>query len=338
MKKHLLCLILISCVFGFLPLRAIEQVTIDGVTYSLLSNKQAMVTNAEEEAQDIVVLAKVNYKDEDYTVTSIGPSGFFNCKSKSIILPSTITDIESTAFECCAVVNIEIPNSVETLGLKCFNSCYNLQSIVIPNSVKSIGARAFAESSKLSSAKISDAIKDIPTQCFWYCKNLEEITLPSNLETVGSSAFADCKKIKVIRLPETIKELRDNCFSYISALEEVYCSAIVPPSTDYASFRPYTNAFAGSPINNAKLHVPKNCKEIYSNTAVWQNFGTIIDDLENTTSITDIESGENAGIDYAEPFEVYNTQGQLVGDSLGEISNGLYIIRQGNKTVKKLVK
>lgn len=85
------------------------------------------------------------------------------------------------------------------------------------------------------------------------------------------------------------------------------------------------------------LHVPVGCKEIYASIRDW-NFGTIIDDLENTTSITDIESSENEGINYTAPFKVYNAQGQLVGDSLGELSNGLYIIRQGNKTEKKLVK
>ena len=85
------------------------------------------------------------------------------------------------------------------------------------------------------------------------------------------------------------------------------------------------------------LHVPVGCKENYASIPAW-DFGTIIDDLENTTSITDIESGENEGINYAEPFEVYNIQGQYVGTTLGELSRGLYIIRQGNKTEKKLVK
>lgn len=80
----------------------------------------------------------------------------------------------------------------------------------------------------------------------------------------------------------------------------------------------------------------------YSDIELFRDKGAdllIVDWVPDNASINNIKVGRTStSIDYNEPHEVYNAEGQLVGGSLGEVSNGLYIIRQGNKTVKKLVK
>ena len=80
----------------------------------------------------------------------------------------------------------------------------------------------------------------------------------------------------------------------------------------------------------------------YSDIELFRDKGAdllIVDWVPDNASINNTKVGRTStSIDYNEPHEVYNAEGQLVGGSLGEVSNGLYIIRQGNKTVKKLVK
>lgn len=44
------------------------------------------------------------------------------------------------------------------------------------------------------------------------------------------------------------------------------------------------------------------------------------------------------GIDYTQPYEVYNLSGVKVGDSKDGLAKGIYIVRQGNAAVKICVK
>ena len=49
-------------------------------------------------------------------------------------------------------------------------------------------------------------------------------------------------------------------------------------------------------------------------------------------------NGNNGKIDYAAPVEVYNLNGVRVADSVENLANGIYIIRQGSKVEKIAIK
>jgi len=76
----------------------------------------------------------------------------------SFTIPSSVTNIESSAFEdCTSLININIPNSVTSIGDYAFN-CENLTSITIPASVTSIGDYAFAGCDNLTSVTFQGTI------------------------------------------------------------------------------------------------------------------------------------------------------------------------------------
>ena len=57
--------------------------------------------------------------------------------------------------------------------------------------------------------------------------------------------------------------------------------------------------------------------------------------IEDVTADSGNESGD---IDFSAPVEIYNLQGVRVSDSVENLANGIYIIRQGNNFTKIVVK
>ena len=65
-------------------------------------------------------------------------------KSGSIIIPDSVTNIDSYAFrDCSSLTNITIPKSVTSIGSSAFWGCSSLKSITIPESVTDIGVEVF---------------------------------------------------------------------------------------------------------------------------------------------------------------------------------------------------
>ena len=89
-------------------------------------------------------------------VTSIWNDVFANTRSlQSIILPSTVTTIEQSAFSGSGITHIVLPSSLQSLGRSAFNNCNSLTEISIPADVESIGFMAFAHCSALLSITIN---------------------------------------------------------------------------------------------------------------------------------------------------------------------------------------
>ncbi len=79
-----------------------------------------------------------------FDVVEILPNGFSGAtRLQTVIIEKGITTIGHDAFNSCDIIQIEIPQSVTTIGSSAFYGCENLISIMIPNSIKTIGHSAF---------------------------------------------------------------------------------------------------------------------------------------------------------------------------------------------------
>lgn len=83
--------------------------------------------------------------------TSITTCEFYNFYDlASVTLPNTLETIESQAFVNTGLTEINIPETVTSIGNEAFYGCDKLTSITIPISVRSIGRDAFYECNSLT--------------------------------------------------------------------------------------------------------------------------------------------------------------------------------------------
>ena len=139
---------------------------------------------------------------------------FRNQNVKSYVIPSSVTSIGDSAFYGCrSLSEIVIPSSVTSIGKGAFSYCRSLSEIFIPSSVTSISKGAFAICDSLSEIVIPSSVTSIGKGAFSYCRSLSEIVIPSSVTSIGDSAFYDCKFPDNLR-QELISRFGDKVFCF----------------------------------------------------------------------------------------------------------------------------
>lgn len=138
-------------------------------------------------------------------------------------------------------------------------------------------------------------------------------------------------------LPASIESIEDYAITYTS-MYNVHCKAMTPPAVESEYTFPLMYPWLGDYLTNGKLYVPEGTKELYEES----NFGKMFNAIEEET-FSGIESisSEEADIDAALPVEVFNPAGICVYSGVysnAELPKGVYVVRQGEKSKKVMVK
>ena len=121
--------------------------------------------------------------------------------------------IVNIAFALCKfLTNINIPNSVTTIGEGAFLGDKSLTSITIPSSITTIGEGAFAWCKSLTSINIPNRVKTIEKGAFMWCQSLTNINIPNSVTTIGEGAFSDCDSLTSINIPSSVVTIIGNPF------------------------------------------------------------------------------------------------------------------------------
>ena len=175
-----------------------------------------------------------------HSVTSLVSAGFVSSNITSIVLPNSISTITSASsydngvfYLCSGLVNVEIPNSITSIGDYAFYNCSSLTSINIPSLVTSIGSSAFSNCSNLTSVIFgyNSQLTSIGSYVFSNCSNLTNVTFGENsqLTSIGSGAFSDCSNLINIDISSGLTSIGYYAFSSCSNLT-IYCEASSKPS------------------------------------------------------------------------------------------------------------
>ena len=101
----------------------------------------------------------------------------FNSDSqlKSVKFPSTLKQIEHSAFMRQPIKSIVIPNSVEKLDFSVFQGCEELEEVVL-----------------------SDSLEIISSDCFADCKSLKRVLGGANVKKIENGAFRNCISLEQV--------------------------------------------------------------------------------------------------------------------------------------------
>ena len=139
-------------------------------------------------------------------------------RSTNFLIPNSIVDIESMAFDGCVhLKNVTIPTSITKIGHWSFQNCSSLTYISIPNSVTSIGDSAFGRCEKLSALTLPESITNIERGAFIRCSNLKQLSIPKGVTRIESYTFAGCSGLKVV-IPNNVVFISDDAFEMCEEL------------------------------------------------------------------------------------------------------------------------
>lgn len=182
-----------------------------GLTYTLNADHTATVANYYNNTPDGVIdIPDTVTKDNiDYTVTAIGNNAFIPSRKitnvSSVFIPATVTSIGRFAFRCCkflATVTFAEGSQLKSIGVSAFSGTNpahpRFKEIQIPNSVETIGTNAFQNCQDLESITLPASLKTIESSAFSYCLNLSEIRLPTSLKAIQSYVFDGCSSLETV--------------------------------------------------------------------------------------------------------------------------------------------
>ena len=137
----------------------------------------------------------------------------------SVLLPSSVTSIGSSAFDgCSSLTSVNIPDGVTSIGKSAFRGCSSLISVNIPDGVTSIGDSAFHDCSSLTSVNIPDGVTTI-SGAFYGCSSLTSVNIPDSVTTI-SGAFCGCSSLTSVNIPDSVTSI-DSAFCGCSSLTSV---------------------------------------------------------------------------------------------------------------------
>ncbi|MCR5324596.1 MAG: leucine-rich repeat protein [Lachnospiraceae bacterium] len=157
----------------------------------------------------------------DDSVIRIASGAFSESELESIIIPESVSQIGSSAFEWCEhLVKITIPASVTSIEQYTFSNCTALKSISIPSSVKALGQAAFSNCKSLTSISLPKGVKEINDWTFMNCPKLKKVTLSSKTTYIGMGAFKNCAVLSKITIPSTVTSIGLAAFDGCPKLSE----------------------------------------------------------------------------------------------------------------------
>lgn len=157
-------------------------------------------------------------------------------------IPVGMTRIGTGAFDDSCVVNLELPETIETIGCRAFFWCDWLRSINFPEKVKRIEHLCFVcatmsldswsleeidyigRSSFVGAVSIQDlhvCATMIAETAFSSCDNIRRIHLGNRLRIIGTGAFYENTSLKKIEFPKSLVTIGESAFEKCAELCEV---------------------------------------------------------------------------------------------------------------------
>lgn len=167
---------------------------------------------------------------------NLGRNAFYYCQSLiNITIPDYIdTALAQTFSMCASLKSLTLPKGFSSYGISNFFCCYSLKNISLPKEMTGINLSSFHTCSCLVGVSISDA----------------------STSTIASYGFKDCCNLASITIPENITGISSEAFSGCGGLNEIHFKSITPPTVANP------NAFTNLPTD-CIIYVPQGTRDTY---------------------------------------------------------------------------
>lgn len=204
--------------------------------------------------------------------------GIFNgCSSlKTVNFAEGTTYIHGGMFAGSGLTEINLPDTVATVGDYAFSNCRSLNSFITGSSLQSIGENTLANCTSLKDLEFLDQLTSIGEGAFYGCTGFTELDLPETLSEIGTEAFGNCTSLKKVILPVTVMDGSSYYYSYYTggscAAQGIFngCSNLEEVIFPENSTRIPGGLLAGSGIKN--ITIPDTITSIgpyaFSNTEI----------------------------------------------------------------------
>lgn len=219
------------------------------------------------------------------SVKTIGDDAFYNCSSlKKTIYKGNVSDWCKIKFLSAddsnpvnysknlyindkLVVDLVIPNTVDTINNYVFYGCSSITTVTIPESVTYLANNAFERSGlkhitwhpknynngvpgnsssrspfyyikdSIQSITFGENVDTIPYRMCWEMYNLKSVSLPDNLKCIEYDAFSACKSLESIDIPNGVTYIGNYAFNECYSLPSITLPDSLRTIEQYAFLR-----------------------------------------------------------------------------------------------------
>lgn len=125
---------------------------------------------------------------------------------KKLVLSEGITSIGACAFEFSKIETLDIPSTVTEIDVSAFEYCDKLTTVTGGENVTIISPMAFMGCSELTSFQWSDKLQAVRYYAFKSCKKLTSVELASSVTEIGMQAFEGCEALATVIYHGTEKD------------------------------------------------------------------------------------------------------------------------------------
>lgn len=149
-----------------------------------------------------------------------------------LIIPNTIDSIHQYAFNNCSTIrSVSIPDKIKNIGEYAFQNCLNLQTVYW--NAESCSWDATGNSSdgifygckNIKSFVFGDSVKYIPNRLCEDMDSLRKVNIPENVEKIGDCAFRFCVNIDSIVIPNNVTKIGKEAFNQCKSLSTITLGA-----------------------------------------------------------------------------------------------------------------
>lgn len=226
------------------------EITKDGFVFELNADKQSYTVTGKGLWSISVLSLPEAYNG--LPVTDIGENAFYECtRLINVKIPDSVNSIGEGAFyDCTSLTSVVIGEGVTTISYNAFKDCYSLTSIKVaennPN-YKSIEGNLYSKDGKTliqyaiakkeSTFSIPDSVTSIEMNAFSGCKSLTSIEIPDSVTTIFYEAFYDCTSLTSVYYMGTPTEwdkiVVESGNNYLLSATRYYYSETKPTDTTY---------------------------------------------------------------------------------------------------------